>query len=78
MKGTTNSSTIVELESVSEGGNTGARINNDEENEKDDVEKFGGKIVYNPDGSAYIIDDDNEDDSDDTVPALQGRYLVPL
>ena len=27
-----------------------------------DVEKFGGKIVYNPDGSAYIIDDNDEDD----------------
>ena len=25
--------------------------------ENDDVAKFGGKIVYNPDGSAYIIED---------------------
>ena len=29
---------------------------NNIENQKD-VEKFGGKIVYNPDGSAYIIED---------------------
>jgi hypothetical protein len=28
----------------------------------DGVEKFGGKIVYNPDGSAYIIDDSNLSD----------------
>ena len=26
-------------------------------NQQTDVEKFGGKIVYNPDGSAYIIED---------------------
>ena len=65
-----NSSTI-NVESASE------NMNNDVEEEKEkDVEKFGGKIVYNPDGSAYIIDD--EDDADDAVPALQGRYSVPM
>lgn len=25
-----------------------------------DVESFQGKIVYNPDGSAYIIDSEND------------------
>jgi AT-binding transcription factor 1 len=29
----------------------------DNNEDKKDVEKFGGKIVYNPDGSAYIIED---------------------
>ena len=60
------------VESVSEKMNN---YKDDDEREKD-VEKFGGKIVYNPDGSAYIIDDDNEDDADDAVPALQGRFSV--
>ena len=63
------SSSTINVESASE------NMNNDVEEEKEkDVEKFGGKIVYNPDGSAYIIDD--EDDADDAVPALQGRYSV--
>ncbi len=37
----------------------------DGENVNKDVEKFGGKIVYNPDGSAYILEDEglSEDDS---------------
>ena len=65
------SSSTINVESASE------NMNNDVEEEKEkDVEKFGGKIVYNPDGSAYIIDD--EDDADDAVPALQGRYSVPM
>ena len=34
---------------------------------KTDVEKFGGKIVYNPDGSAYIIEEDELSD-DDSLP----------
>ena len=65
------SSSTINVESASE------NMNNDIEEEKEkDVEKFGGKIVYNPDGSAYIIDD--EDDADDAVPALQGRCSVIL
>ena len=32
-------------------------LNNPQKSGKNDVEKFGGKIVYNPDGSAYIIED---------------------
>jgi len=32
-----------------------------------DVEKFDGKIVYNPDGSAYIIEDNSELSEDDGV-----------
>ena len=72
LKGTT-SGTIVE--SVSEGKTT--TLNNDDEEREKDVEKFGGKIVYNPDGSAYIIDgDDNEDEGDDAVPALQDGSIV--
>lgn len=31
-----------------------------------DVETFQGKIVYNPDGSAYIIDSENESHASDT------------
>ena len=70
LKGTNSSATV---ESVSE------RMNNDDdEGREKDVEKFGGKIVYNPDGSAYIIDDDNEDgaEDDDAVPALQDGSIV--
>ena len=39
--------------------NTTTTNNEDESNNTNnkDVEKFGGKIVYNPDGSAYIIED---------------------
>ena len=72
LKGTT-SGTIVE--SVSEGKTT--TLNNDDEEREKDVEKFGGKIVYNPEGSAYMIDgDDNEDEGDDAVPALQDGSIV--
>lgn len=31
-----------------------------------DVESFQGKIVYNPDGSAYIIDSENESHTSDS------------
>ena len=42
-----------------------------------DVEKFGGKIVYNPDGSAYIIDDSNlsDDDSLIALPKHEGSIV---
>lgn len=33
-----------------------------------DVEKFDGKIVYNPDGSAYIIEGESELSEDDSLP----------
>jgi AT-binding transcription factor 1 len=33
-----------------------------------DVEKFYGKIVYNPDGSAYIIEGESELSDDDSLP----------
>ncbi|XP_045465033.1 zinc finger homeobox protein 4 isoform X2 [Harmonia axyridis] len=48
-----------------------------------DVEQFAGKIVYNPDGSAYIIED-SESDSEaqvnvpDVVPPLQAVYVSRL
>ncbi|KAG5895247.1 hypothetical protein JTB14_036402 [Gonioctena quinquepunctata] len=51
-----------------------------------DVEQFAGKIVYNPDGSAYIIED-SESDSEfqapntsvpDIVPPLQAVYVSRL
>lgn len=39
-----------------------------------DVERFDGKIVYNPDGSAYIIEDSemSEDDGSLDVPHQEG------
>lgn len=48
-----------------------------------DVEQFAGKIVYNPDGSAYIIEDsESESDSGATipeiVPPLQAVYVSRL
>lgn len=50
-----------------------------------DVEQFAGKIVYNPDGSAYIIEDsESESDSGaglnipDIVPPLQAVYVSRL
>lgn len=47
-----------------------------------DVEQFSGKIVYNPDGSAYIIEDtDSEPESVQTpevVPPLQAVYVSRL
>lgn len=50
-----------------------------------DVEQFSGKIVYNPDGSAYIIED-SESESEttaitnvpDIVPPLQAVYVSRL
>ncbi len=39
-----------------------------------DVEKFDGKIVYNPDGSAYIIDDSGDGDSA-AVPVQDGSIV---
>lgn len=51
-----------------------------------DVEQFAGKIVYNPDGSAYIIED-SESDSEtagpnttvpEIVPPLQAVYVSRL
>lgn len=35
-----------------------------------DVEKFDGKIVYNPDGSAYIIEDSELSEDDSELPQL--------
>ena len=43
-----------------------------EEKSAVDGEKFDGKIVYNPDGSAYIIDDD---DNDDVIPKQEGSAV---
>lgn len=55
--------------------------------ETSDVEQFSGKIVYNPDGSAYIIED-SESDSDtlgpnsatvpEIVPPLHAVYVSRL
>lgn len=45
-----------------------------------DVEKFDGKIVYNPDGSAYIIEGESELSEDDSLPdgcIVDGRGVVP-
>ena len=41
-----------------------------------DVERFGGKIVYNPDGSAYIIEDgDLSDDESLPIPKQEGSIV---
>jgi hypothetical protein len=37
--------------------------NANDDDAKMDVAKFDGKIVYNPDGSAYIIEDCDDEDS---------------
>lgn len=46
-----------------------------------DVEQFSGKIVYNPDGSAYIIEDsesESETPVPEVVPPLQAVYVSRL
>ncbi|XP_063925864.1 zinc finger homeobox protein 3 isoform X2 [Zophobas morio] len=49
-----------------------------------DVEQFSGKIVYNPDGSAYIIEDSESDGEchntpvPEIVPPLQAVYVSRL
>lgn len=50
-----------------------------------DVEQFSGKIVYNPDGSAYIIEDSESDNESanntpvpEIVPPLQAVYVSRL
>ncbi|XP_066251479.1 zinc finger homeobox protein 3 isoform X2 [Euwallacea similis] len=42
-----------------------------------DVEQFAGKIVYNPDGSAYIIED-SESDGENQTPSLLPENGPPL
>ena len=48
-----------------------------DEDDKMDVAKFDGKIVYNPDGSAYIIEDCdlNEDDDNLPLPKQEGSIV---
>lgn len=50
----------------------------DKQEESTDVEKFDGKIVYNPDGSAYIIEDSelSEEDSIADLPKLIGDGCI--
>ncbi|XP_018328820.1 zinc finger homeobox protein 4 isoform X2 [Agrilus planipennis] len=49
-----------------------------------DVEQFSGKIVYNPDGSAYIIEDSESESESasvnvpEVVPPLQAVYVSRL
>ncbi|CAH0547761.1 unnamed protein product [Brassicogethes aeneus] len=57
-------------------------------NTNSDVEQFAGKIVYNPDGSAYIIEDSESDSESvqgqsntavpEIVPPLQAVYVSRL
>ena len=42
----------------------------------EDVAEFDGKIVYNPDGSAYIIEDEAGDDSELQLPRQEGSTVV--
>ena len=44
--------------------------------ENEDVAKFDGKIVYNPDGSAYIIEDEAGDDSELQLPKQEGSTTI--
>ena len=45
----------------------------DLKNNMSDIEQFQGKIVYNPDGSAYIIEDaDFSDDDELPLPRQAG------
>ena len=52
-----------------------------EVDEEDDVERFDGKIVYNPDGSAYIIEENSQgggsdlDDCPVRLPKLEGAIV---
>lgn len=65
---------------------SGSRVGRDEnqgsvsDNELSDGESFDGKIVYNPDGSAYIIEGADSDQSDiDSiveVPQQEGSIVV--
>lgn len=50
---------------------------NKEESGTSDVENFDGKIVYNPDGSAYIIEDSELSDEDAVeLPQLMGNGCI--
>ena len=53
------------------------KIQEEDKKTDSDVEKFGGKIVYNPDGSAYIIEDGDlsDDDSLLTLPKHEGSII---
>lgn len=53
------------------------KIQEEDKKTDGDVEKFGGKIVYNPDGSAYIIEDGDlsDDDSLLTLPKHEGSII---
>lgn len=43
-----------------------------------DVEQFSGKIVYNPDGSAYIIEDSESDNEARSTPTPAPEIVPPL
>ena len=51
----------------------------EEDDDDDDVERFDGKIVYNPDGSAYIIEENSHgSDMEDIpvrLPKLEGAIV---
>lgn len=48
-----------------------------DESSTSDVENFDGKIVYNPDGSAYIIEDSELSDEDaNELPQLMGNGCI--
>ncbi len=54
---TTNETKVPTTTTTTDVPNSTKPCDSTNNNEKADVEKFGGKIVYNPDGSAYIIED---------------------
>ncbi len=45
------------------------------DNKNNDVENFDGKIVYNPDGSAYIFETDEDDALLPKLPKQEGRLV---
>ncbi|XP_053401802.1 zinc finger homeobox protein 4-like isoform X2 [Mercenaria mercenaria] len=55
----------------------GVEATRNESKELSDVESFDGKIVYNPDGSAYIIEGDSDSELDSIIdlPQKEGAII---
>ena len=55
---------------------SGTVLNKTGENLLSDVESFDGKIVYNPDGSAYIIEGDSDSELESIIDIPQKEGLI--
>ena len=53
-----------------------AVVSKADENHLSDVESFDGKIVYNPDGSAYIIEGDSDSELESIIDLPQKEGLI--